>query len=317
MSSATPTPTGAPLVPAAPNSAAPSPPPAPSNVPAPRSRRWVTPVVAVVVAAAVIVAILGTAGFLFHKASTNTVEQFATLSEAESVAGPAASHAGPGSWTVILAAGLRLSAGITLPTTNLSGIGSLASGCNLTNLPGAPTSLTVDPTPVSALPGHAAFWVLGLSNGASTLLLVSVDLGTATPLGSISGGTCASTFGGFAPFPSTQSDSPALVAAANESGGSAFLIAHPNAAQLMAGVGGVTLAGIATSPPLWEVVYTSCPIPLLINETGAEFNATLTGAPASVLTHSTGPMNCGLGLGSSVSGFGLVAGPLFGLSKAI
>jgi len=272
--------------------------------------------VAVVVAAVVVVAVLTTAGFLFHKASTNTTEQFSTLQEADSVAGSVASHAIAGSWNTLVAVGLRLSAGVTLPTTNLSSIENLTSACTLTNLPGAPTSLAIDATPASSAPGHAAFWIFGLSNSAGTILLVSVDLGTANALYTASGSSCSTTFGSLSPFPSTESDSPALVAAANASGGSAFLSEYPDSAQLMAGVGGFTALGF-TSPPVWDLVDTSCPLPLLLNETGAEFNATLTGAPANVLTHTTGPVNCALGLGSSVSGFALVAGPLLGLSKAI
>ncbi len=193
---------------------------------------------------------------------------------------------------------------------------NLTSGCNLTTLPGAPTSLTVDATPASAAPGHAAFWIFGLSDGAGTYVLVSVDLGIPTALYSLSGGSCTSTFDKVSAFPSTESDSPALVAAANSSGGSAFLSEYPTSAQLFFGLGGLTYLGF-TSPPLWDLVDTSCPVPLLLNETGAEFNATLTGAPASVVSHSTGPVNCALGLGSSVSGFALVAGPVLGLAKAI
>jgi hypothetical protein len=284
--------------------------------PVPRSRRWVAPVIALVVAAVLIVAVLAAAGFLFHKASTRTTEQYSTLNEAESVAGSSASNAISGSWNPIFAGGIRLAAGVSLPTANVSSVENLTSGCNLTSLPGAPTSLTVDATPASADAGHAAFWIFGLSNGAGTIALVSVDLGVPTALYALSGGSCASTFDTVASFPSTESDSPALVAAANASGGSAFLSEYPNSAQLFFGVGGLTYLGF-TSPPLWDVVDTSCPVPLLLNETGAEFNATITGAPASVLSHSTGPVNCALGLGSSVSGFALVAGPLIGLAKAI
>ncbi|MGA8275627.1 MAG: hypothetical protein WB789_05865 [Thermoplasmata archaeon] len=309
------------MSPATPTSAVPTPPPfalppgnstptaSSSTAPAPRSRRWVTPVFAIIVAAVVIVGILGAAGFLFHKTTANTTEPYATLNEADSVAGPAAVHALSGSWNAVLAAGIRLPAQVSLLLANLSSVENLTSGCTLTAVPGAPTSITVDATPNSVLAGHAAFWLVGLSNGAGSIALVSVDLGNPVALYSFAGSTCATELGDVVGFPSTESDSPALVAAANASGGAAFLAQYPSATQLLAGLGGISVDGF-TSPPFWEVVDTSCPLPLLLNETGAEFNATLTGAPANVETHATGPVNCAAGLGSSLPGASLVTAPL-------
>jgi hypothetical protein len=310
-----------PMGPETPTPVASSPPPPPASAsadpaPVPRSRKWVTPVVAIVVGAVVIVAILGAAGFLFHKATTSTTEQFSTLSEAESVAGPSAGHALSGSWSAVFAAGIRLTALVTLPIANLSKIGNLTAGCTLSPAPGAPSSVTVDATPASAPMGHAAFWVIGLSNGAGSMALVSVDLGTPATLLTITGSSCLGALGDIAPFPSTESDSPALVAAANASGGAAFLAQYPSAAQILAGVGGISVDGFGT-PPIWEVIDTSCPLPLILNETGAEFNATLTGAPANVETHATGSVNCALGLGNSIKGLGLGGTPLALVAKAI
>lgn len=272
--------------------------------------------IALVVAAVVIVAVLAVAGILFHKTTPNSTEPFATLNEADSVAGPAAGHALSGSWSPVLAAGIRLSALVSVPIASLSSIENLTPGCTLTLAPGAPSSLTIDATPVSAPAGHAAFWLIGLSNGGGSIALASVDLGNPVTLYTLSGNSCPSEIGDTAPFPSTESDSPALVAAANASGGSAFLAQYPSSAQILAGVGGLSVDGF-TSPPIWEVVDTSCPLPLLFNETGAEFNATLTGAPANVETHATGPVNCAEGLGSSIGGITLGTAALVLLAKAI
>ncbi len=317
MSLSTPTPTEPPAPVSGTSPPGPTPASVPSPVPAPRSRRWLTPLIAVVVAAVVIIAVLAAAGFLFHKSNSTITEAFATLSEAESVAGPAASHALTGSWSPVFAAGIHLNTGLSLPVLNLTTLTNLTSGCTLASIAGAPTLLTVDATPISALPGHAAFWLIGLSNGAGTVALVAVDLGTASPLYTVTGSSCAGgALGELVAFPSSESDSPALVAAANASGGASFLGANPTAAQFFVGVGGVTVS-IVTLPPTWEVVDTSCPLPLLLNVTGAEFNATLSGAPATVELHASGPVNCAAGLGSSLPKVTLLAAPLLAVAKAI
>jgi hypothetical protein len=258
-------------------------------------------VVAVVVAVVVVVAILFAAGYLFHKSSSapTTTEPYATLDEAEQVAGPAAGQSLGGSWSSAVAIGVHLAAQITLPLANFTGLVNVTNGCTIVPAPGAPTSTTVEATPSSALPGHDAFWLIGLTNGAGSLAFVSVAAGVATALYSVAGGSCATDIGLVSPFPSDEADSPALVGAVNASGGAAFLATYPNAAQFLLGAGGVTYDGF-TLGPVWEALDTSCPLPLLINETGTSFNATVTGAPAVVEAHSSGPMNCAAGLGSVV-----------------
>jgi hypothetical protein len=270
----------------------------------------------IVVAAVVIIAILFLAGVVFHKSNATTTEPYATFDEATSVAGTAASHAATGTWSPVFAAGLRLSSSLTVPVSNLTTLTNLTSNCTFSAVSGSPTSITIDATPSSTPQGHGAFWLLGLSNGGGSILLVSVDLGTATALLLVSGASCAQYTDLLAPFPSTESDSPALVAAANASGGSGFLAQYPGAVQLLAGLGGLTDYGF-TSSPEWEVFDTSCPVPLLVNETGMDFNATLTGNPATVQAHSTGPVNCSFGLSGLSTPLPLVTDFLDGLSKSI
>ena len=272
--------------------------------------------VAIVVGAAVVVAILFAAGFLFHKAAApGSTQPYSTLDEAESVAVPAASHAVTGSWSPAVAIGLHLAGTISLPVANLSGLSGLTDGCSLTTLSGAPSAVTVNATPVASPPGEDAFWLIGLTNGQGAIAFVSVGLGIPSPLYSVSASSsCHLPIGDVAAFPSSEADSPALVGAVNASGGYAFLIDHPSAAQVLLGIGGGSYDGL-TSPPLWEAVDTSCPLPLIVNESGAEFNASLFGTP-SIIAHSSGPVNCAAGLGSSLSGLSL-AGPLLGVGKAI
>ncbi len=287
----------------------------PPTSPPPRSRRWVTPVVAIVVAAVVIVGVLFAAGVLFHKSSTpGTSEPYATFDEAASAAGSVTSRGGSGTWSPALAIGLRVASSITLPLANLSALTNLSSNCNVTTVSGAPLSITIDTTPASAGPGHDAFWLIGFLSGGS-LLLVSVDLGTPAALYTLSGGGCTEYTSALVAFPSSEVDSPTLVANANGSGGSAFLAANPSAAQVLAGVGGINI-GLAITPPIWGLLDTACPVPLLINETEPDFNATLTGS-GQVLAHESSSANCALGLGDLSSRFTLVAGPLLAESKAI
>ncbi|MCI4373240.1 MAG: hypothetical protein L3K02_06315 [Thermoplasmata archaeon] len=299
------------------NASASSSPPSSAPAPAPRSRRWVTPVVAVVVAAVLIVGVLAAAGFLFHKSTTTTTESFATMGEAESVAGPEASHALSGSWNAVIAVGVRLSIGFSLPISDSASLGNLTAGCNLTEASGAPTSLAIDGTPPATPAGHAAFWIVGLSNGAAGFALVSVDLGIPTALYSVSGSSCAGgVLGYLAPFPASELDSPALVAAANASGASPFLAQYPTATQLLVSIGGLSVGGVGVSAVSF-VVDTSCPVPLIENVTGAEFNATISGTTGVVENHSSGSVNCAAGLGNAVSGVGLISAPYVALAKAI
>jgi hypothetical protein len=294
---------------------------APSIPPPPRPRNWVVPVTAIVVGAIVIIALLAAVGLVFHKAGTPSPGPYTTLDEAEVLAGPAAAHVVPGNWSPVLAVGVRVGSNASVPTSGFPlNVSENLSGCqvsgNLTPLRTLPANLAVSVTPASAAAGHAAAWIVGLSNGSGGIVLVAVLLDVATPLYSLSYSSCLSTSAGLAPFPSAESDSPALVAATNASGGASFLQSNPGAAQLWAGVGGFSAFGLASAPE-WEVVDTSCPLPLVVNETGTAFNATLKGAPAEVVNHTSGSLNCAAGLGSGLSGLPLVSAAVAFVSKAI
>jgi hypothetical protein len=65
---------------------------------------------------------------------------------------------------------------------------------------------------------------------------------------------------------------------------------------------------------VWEVIDTSCPVPFLVNETGAIFNASLLGS--QVVTHANGSVNCAGGL-NLPPGVTLTPNPLLALAKAI
>jgi hypothetical protein len=294
-----------------------------STSPVPRTpmkaRRWFLPVVAIVVAAVLIVSVLAVASYLAPGQGPSSTEPYATFDEALSVAGPAASHAMFGSWSAVVAASLRLGSSVSLPTGNLSELTNVSSTCGLTPLPGLPASITVDATPPSALPGHAAFWLIGLSAGSGTLLFVSVDLGIPTPLLTLNATACLGSALALSPFPSNQVDSPALVGDANATGGAAFLAQYPDAIQLLAGVGGVSYDGVGISIP-WEVADTSCSFASLTgtNVTGAVYTASVT-AVGDVTNHSTASVDCSATGGISIPPIPSLDATLsgLGLSKAI
>jgi hypothetical protein len=175
--------------------------------------------------------------------------------------------------------------------------------------------VTVDATPPSAPAGHAAFWLLGFSNGGGDLLFVTVDLGVPLAVFSLDLSSCIRDAPTLVAFPSTEVDSPALVAAANASGGATYLAMYPGAAQVFGGVGGISVLGI-TSSPLWEVIDTSCPLPYPVDENGTAFNATVSGT-GSLIVSGSGPVNCAAGLSGSIPGVSLVEGLPPGLAQAI
>jgi hypothetical protein len=123
-------------------------------------------------------------------------------------------------------------------------------------------------------------------------------------------------YGFIGPFSAGLVDSPAVVSAADEVGGSAFLSAHPNATRVWAVVGGLSFSGLSTSPE-WIVEYTSCTLPTSITEVGSTFNATVGGTSGAVTMHANGTANCAL---TAPTGAGLTsrgAGGPAALRKAI
>jgi hypothetical protein len=288
-----------------------------------RARRWFVPLVAIAVIAVVIIAVLATAAYLAPKSSPAAPDPYLTLNQAEAVAAHAVAQQLSGSWTAATAVALRISSNISFPSSLLpTRFVETVAGCNLTvqltALPSLPENVPIGATPTPALAGAAAFWLLGLTNGDGGEALASVNLGVPSALYSVGVQTCVGSPVQVAPFPTSTPDSPALVAAANASGGSAFLAAHPYAAQIWGGVGGFTADGITLGLPFsWEVVDTSCPLPYPVNETGYEFNATLSPTGGVVAT-SNGSVSCDLGLGTSLPT--LLAGAFgsqFAVTKAI
>jgi hypothetical protein len=279
--------------------------------------------VAIAVAAVVIVGVLATAAYFAPHHTPSSAESYTTLTEAEALAGHSVTQALSGSWSAAFALGLRLSSNISVPTSLLPSSFSTAVGpCNLTArftpVGSLPVEVTIQETPVSASPGTTSFWLLGLTNGAGGLTLATVSLGVGTALYSVSVSTCLGASVQLAPFPATTPDSPQLVAGANASGGASFLETYPFSAQIWGGVGGFSAGGVTLSLPFnWEVVDTSCPLPYPVNETGAEFNATLS-PTGSVLAATHGPVSCDFGLGSTLPTlFSGSPGSMSAVSKAI
>ncbi len=219
-----------------------------------------------------------------------------TFDGAASEAQPAANGEPGGPWSASAGVGIRLPLALTIPTVNLSqyltAINS-AVGCEVTLLGNLPSQEVLAATPASADPGHAAFWVVVFVNGTGGAVGVMVNEGAATPLFSVGGNaTCREYLDALAPYPSGSPDSPAIIAAVNASGGSAFLLAHPNATQVFVGISAIIIQ------PAWEVVYTTCSPTVVTGVTGYEFNATVSGT--TVQKHTTGNVSCSLPAGVSL-----------------
>jgi hypothetical protein len=262
--------------------APPSVPPAGDRGPA-RHRALLFGVTAAV-AVGVVVAILFATGVI-HPASGGTPASspFLTFSQAETTAQTASATFPGGPWYAIVAVAITAPTSFLEPTSNITSTLAQAD-CNFTYPSGQPPNIGIPATGPRASTGASAFWTVALKNASNGLVLYTVSDGVAAAMLTASGPDCARTVGFIESFPAGTYDSPAIIAAANAVGGSAFLAAHPNATELWAAVGGVVLGILGSTTPEWFVEYTSCTFPAVSGETGAIFNATLGGLTGKVIS---------------------------------
>lgn len=268
---------------------APAPSSAPASYPAaPRRRGWVLPVVVAAVVAVVIIAALFVTGVVhFGAASSNPV--YETFSQAESVAGGSAGASG-GTWYAAFGSAISTPTSLLYPTTNLTALTSL--NCTFVWPHGEPANIPVPATGPTAGVGASAMWEFGFKNASNALLIVIVSDGVASNLVTITGKLCESYVAYLAPFPSGVVNSPAIVATANQAGGSAFLAAHSNASQIWAAYGGIQLGELGSTSPEWYVEDTTCALPGYSGEVGAVFNVTIGGTSGAVINSSSGTVGC-------------------------
>ncbi|MCI4338801.1 MAG: hypothetical protein L3J68_00505 [Thermoplasmata archaeon] len=302
---------GPPIVHSASPSDAPSGPSHPPSL-----RGWLVPVVVVAVIALVVLAALFATGTIRLGASNSSNPTYETFSQAQSVADGGAGSVAGGPWFAEVGVGVATPTAVLEPTTNLSGLFQDLN-CSFDWPTGEPANLEVPATPASASIGTAAFWAFGLKNTSNGLLVETVSDGVSTALLEASGAKCAEGVGSIAQFSSAIIDSPTIVATANQAGGSAFLLAHPNSTMVWGVFGGFQLGLFGSTSPEWGVEYTSCVLPLSAGETGDSFNATIGGTSGALLSSATGATNCDLTLPSGLGVTLLAHTSAAGARKAI
>jgi hypothetical protein len=264
--------------------------PPPASARPAQHRRWLLPSIAVAVAAVVVLAVLF-GSLAITRTSSAAIPTYPTFLQASSAAGPKANALADGPWSPVVAAGLRSGVGFSVAPSEFSN-GTLTN-CTVQFLVPETVPITVNATPVGIPAGAAAFWLIVFSNASGQYAAVAVSGGDATPLFETSGSACTGSSGETVDaFPSNAVDTPAIVAAANASGGAAFLTTNPNASQFWVGVGGVTEGALGLQT-VWGVVDTTCPLLSTSNTSGALFVAEVAGAAtATVLTKNTSTVTC-------------------------
>jgi len=283
--------------------------PAPARPP--RSRTWIIPTVVVVVVVVVLLAALFATGTLRLGTSSSGNPALETFSQAESVASGGASGQSGGTWFPVFGAALATPTALLEPESNITSVLD-SINCTVSWPNGEPTSVEIPATPTGAAVGAAAYWAFGFKNVSNALLVVTVSSGTASALVLVTGSLCEDLIEYIAPFPSGVVDSPAIVTAADQAGGSAFLTAYPNATKVWGAVAGAQFGAITTSP-VWLVEYTTCSIPPYLGETGQVFNATLGGTSGAVINSTSGPAACTISVPSGI----LTGVPIPGTPSAV
>jgi hypothetical protein len=256
-----------------------------------------------VVIAVVAVAALAAAGVLRLGTSSSGPAADETFSQALGRAQSESSSTSGGPWTAVAGAAVLTTVAVSEPASNLTNSKQFAD-CTVTWTGSLPSVLTVPATPAGAATGTSAYWFFVLKNGTNALEVESVSEGAVTPLITVYGGECSVLATDLDAFPGGMPDSPAVIAAVNAAGGSAFLSAHANATQLWGVDGGVTVYGI-TIEPEWTIAYTTCSATASSSQAGAVFNASVNGLTAAVTSHNTSAAaSCGT---SGVTGPSLTA----------
>ncbi len=239
----------------------------------------------------VVVASLYATGVFPARVSSSSSSPYETFDGASPAGTSATARLAGGPWLITFASSVVLPGPTFIPRANLTAnLTSLLGrfNCSFAWAPTYPTSIFVPGTPRTAGSGRSAFWLFGLRNASGTIALTTVANGTPTLLGSTTGSECAS-LGNELTAVAGVVDSPAAVTAAAPYGGAEFLSAHPNATEVWAVFGGITVFGL-TSAPSWSIGYTTCTVPVTVGANGSAFNATLnaqTGKVTSWENHSS------------------------------
>ncbi len=204
-----------------------------------------------------------------------------TFAQARPYADSASSGYGGGGWSLILAFGFGSTTSTSVPS-NLSGSSGSSSGCNVTILSGASTTVGIPAMTSSVSSGAASAWVFGYRNGSGALLLTDVINGKGTNVATIAAGqSCSTGLGLLSSVPSTVIDSSQVTAAvATDAAG--FLKAHLNASVEFELIGGINFF-IHISPE-WTVRYTTCTVGFTSSSSlGDTFNATVNATSGKVI----------------------------------
>lgn len=259
---------------------------------APARRRWLYPILGVVVVAVVVIAALAATGNLPFGSKSSAPPTDLTFSQASSAASSRSGSVSGGPWYGVVAVAVLSRATILEPATNLT---SVLADLNCTShwISGQPSNVAIPATPTSAGTGTSAFWTVVLKNTTNVLLLETVSQGSASPVLTLTGANCSEAAGYLVSFGGGLQDSPSVVAAANAAGGASFLAEYPNATEFWGILGGLTYGIISTSAE-WGVEYTSCSLPGGADSEGAVFNATVGGTSGVVTSHASGEVDCAL-----------------------
>ncbi len=252
----------------------------------PRRSPWKV-IGAIVVVAIFIVGVIFIAGVFPRPNGTTSTP---TFSDAQQAANSAAGGYHGGGWSGLAAVAFATVQATEFTATQIEEVIG-AVHCTVTWNPSAPQIIRVPATPAGTSTGGASSWFFLYSNSALALLTVVVTNGSAQPLFTATGGSCALVPAALQPL-SGVVDSSTAVAAANAKGGTSFLATYPEVNRTWA-VASPLLVG-----PTWIVNYSECPIPPPVNASvhSVEFNATVDAQTGVVLTHEVTDTVCSLNL---------------------
>ncbi|MEM0129038.1 MAG: hypothetical protein QXG65_02580 [Thermoplasmata archaeon] len=245
--------------------------------PTPPRRRGLWAAVGVVIVVVAVVLGLGVAGILpipyLHPGGgggggTGATYAPSTFTPAMQNAKSAAQSYQSGTWTPYVALGVGNYASMTTTSATFNNV---TSGCTITSVPNAPTSVTFESAaPVTA---GTATWVF-LGQVGSTFVIVVAGANTATVFATVSGACTQYFASGYVQGISSAVVNTPAVTAAVASGSQAFLSVYPTANAQYAILGNISVSGVFNLPSSWGVEFTTCS-PLGTGTTGAMYNATV------------------------------------------
>jgi len=214
--------------------------------------RRIWPVVVVLVALGVILALVAAGVF-------NSTSSSATTPTYSGAFGPANHSAGQvpgGPWEPVAAIAFDTPTGVTVPVGS-----SVGTNCTLAPVGSGPTPTTLYiPAYHGAFASGASPWWGIVFDQRSThqILLVQVLNGTAQAI-AVGSGPCGASFQNFTTIPSKVVDSSVAASAAWSDGGSAFAAAHSslNLSMEMGLIGGGTFGGVPVGT-VWVIQLTPC-----------------------------------------------------------